>query len=224
MSAEFYDVLRWLATGILWLLIGLFLASIVVAVYKWVQFNKILKQLDNLHSDIAKKLSTGDIEALRKLNLPQNYVGFVLKKAILSINRTPEAMNEAVEGEEKRVRVLLESGLSFLGTLGANAPFIGLFGTVLGIMAAFHDLAIAGHSGPAVVMAGLSEALIATAVGLLVAIPDVAMFNILKAKVRQITSRTEAIYRDILAYCIDHFDDSKGAKNFSVENKKVVRL
>ena len=83
----------------------------------------------------------------------------------------------AVEGAKARERLRLERNLAFLATLGSNAPFIGLFGTVLGIIKAFHDLAGGQAGGPSVVMAGISEALVATAVGLMVAIPAVVAFN-----------------------------------------------
>jgi biopolymer transport protein ExbB len=79
----------------------------------------------------------------------------------------------------------------FLGTLGNNAPFIGLFGTVLGIIKAFHDLAGGQAGGPSVVMAGISEALVATAVGLIVAIPAVVAFNIFSRRVRVRMSQAE---------------------------------
>ena len=85
-----------------------------------------------------------------------------------------------------RLRLELERHLGILGTLGNNAPFIGLFGTVLGIIKAFADLAQQpGRRGAAAVMAGISEALVATAVGLLVAIPAVVAFNIFQGRVRR---------------------------------------
>jgi biopolymer transport protein ExbB len=90
----------------------------------------------------------------------------------------------AVEGAKGRERIRLERNLSFLATLGSNAPFIGLFGTVLGIIKAFHDLSHSMGGGPSVVMAGISEALVATAVGLMVAIPAVVGFNFFNRRVR----------------------------------------
>ena len=92
----------------------------------------------------------------------------------------------------------LERRLLVLGTLGNNAPFIGLFGTVLGVIKAFHDLAEAG-AGPEVVMKGLSEALVATAVGLFVAIPCVIGFNYFSKKVKDLLSGTESLGRVMLA-------------------------
>ena len=86
--------------------------------------------------------------------------------------------------------------MSFLGTLGSNAPFIGLFGTVLGIIKAFNDLGQTGAKGAAMqqtVMAGISEALVATAVGLAVAIPAVVGYNVLTRSLKTITSRTTAL-------------------------------
>ena len=90
----------------------------------------------------------------------------------------------AAEGAKAREKLRLERNLAFLATLGSNAPFVGLFGTVLGIIKAFHDLAGSQAGGPSVVMAGISEALVATAVGLMVAIPAVAAFNYFNRRVR----------------------------------------
>lgn len=74
---------------------------------------------------------------------------------------------------------------TFLGSVGSNAPFIGLLGTVFGVLKAFADLSLSTTGGPQVVMAGISEALIATAVGLLVAIPAVLFYNLCKVRVKK---------------------------------------
>lgn len=74
---------------------------------------------------------------------------------------------------------------TFLGSVGSNAPFVGLLGTVFGILKAFADLSMTTTGGPQVVMAGISEALIATAVGLLVAIPAVVFFNLCKVRIKK---------------------------------------
>ena len=94
----------------------------------------------------------------------------------------------------------MEKRLLILGTLGNNAPFVGLFGTVLGVIRAFHDLAQNATAGPEVVMAGLSEALIATAVGLFVAIPCVISYNYFKKQVEDLLSTTETLSRLILSH------------------------
>ena len=85
----------------------------------------------------------------------------------------------------------LERGLSFLATTGTSAPFIGLFGTVIGIMNAFRDIGLAGSASLAVVAPGIAEALIATAAGLAAAIPAVIAFNYANARLSQLLERLE---------------------------------
>ena len=109
----------------------------------------------------------------------------------------------AIEGAKARERLRLERHLAYLATLGSNAPFIGLFGTVLGIIRAFHDLAGNQTGGPSVVMAGISEALVATAVGLLVAIPAVVAFNHFSRRVRARMTEVDWMARVALAQLIE---------------------
>jgi biopolymer transport protein ExbB len=94
----------------------------------------------------------------------------------------PESATREMEEERLVValseqRLLLERNLAVLGTMAATAPFIGLLGTVWGIMRAFHDMALAGSAGPTVVAAGVAEALMTTAAGLVVAVPAVFLYN-----------------------------------------------
>ena len=96
-------------------------------------------------------------------------------------------------------RVHYERGLAFLGTLGSNAPFVGLFGTVLGIVRAFHDLSTSAAMGSQAVMAGIAEALVATAVGLLVAIPAVVAYNVFKGMVKDAVTNTDGLTRVLMA-------------------------
>jgi len=84
------------------------------------------------------------------------------------------------------LKLSLEKRLGILATFGNNAPFIGLFGTVLGIIKAFHDLGISKEFGVRVVMTGISEALVATAMGLFVAIPSVIAYNYFVRRVKKI--------------------------------------
>jgi biopolymer transport protein ExbB/TolQ len=99
----------------------------------------------------------------------------------------PEALEKLLENQEIKERKILERGARFLGTVGANAPFLGLTGTVLGILAAFRRMAAQGGSGGVEVMSAISGALIATATGLVVAIPAVVLYNVLKARIKDTT-------------------------------------
>jgi biopolymer transport protein ExbB len=95
----------------------------------------------------------------------------------------------------------LEQNLVLLGTVGSNAPFVGLFGTVLGVIKAFHELSLQGAaSGGATVMRGISEALIATAVGILVAIPALVAYNYFKDHVKDALAESESLNHLALSY------------------------
>lgn len=108
-------------------------------------------------------------------------------------------LRAALMAHRLRERASAERGLVYLGTLGNNAPFIGLFGTVLGIIKAFRDLAVADSMGPSVVMTGISEALVATAVGILVAIPAVVAYNLFQRSIRVMDYRLDEASEAILA-------------------------
>ena len=96
-------------------------------------------------------------------------------------------VSDVIESELETVRHELESGMTMLGTLGNNAPFIGLLGTVIGVIEAFHQLSDASNKGAMNnVMAGIAEALVATGVGLFVAIPAVVAYNIAQKKISDI--------------------------------------
>jgi len=125
--------------------------------------------------------------------------------ALACRNRSPEAAQEVTDSLAIEERQRLERGVNFFGTVGANAPFIGLFGTVLGIVKAFHDLSIARTAGPQVVMAGISKALIATAVGLMVAIPAVVAYNYFKGRVKKILAASDVLVKLALSYQIDRY-------------------
>jgi len=109
------------------------------------------------------------------------------------------AAEERKAAAVERERARYEQRLAFLGTLGNNAPFVGLFGTVRGIIRAFHDLAGSALQGTQAVMAGIAEALVATAVGLMVAIPAVIAFNYFQAKVRKTSGKIDAVAQMVLA-------------------------
>ena len=117
----------------------------------------------------------------------------------------PAAAQQAMEGAVALERMRLERRLAFLGTLGNNAPFIGLLGTVIGVIEAFEVLgtsdalrATAGSSSA--IMTGIAEALVATAVGLFVAIPAVAAYNYFQRRIQSVIANTEALSKVLLAH------------------------
>lgn len=126
----------------------------------------------------------------------------VLLAGLRQAGRGKEAVQEAMEGERIRVNLYLEKRLSFLGTVGANAPFIGLFGTVLGIIHAFKELSFTEGGGGAGVMAGIAEALVATAVGLMVAIPAVVAYNFFHRRLHIILERSRRLGQLLLTHML----------------------
>jgi biopolymer transport protein ExbB len=186
---------------VLWLLIVLSILSVAVMVERWLAFPRRAPDLDNLAANLLESLGRGDIGAARKAigepQTPEARVGLV---GLSEMKRGRDAVGEAMASAKARERLALERRLGILGTLGANAPFIGLFGTVLGIIKAFADLAQnQGAGGAAVVMRGISEALVATAVGLLVAIPAVIAYNIFQGRVRRTMQRIDTMAHLILS-------------------------
>ena len=185
-------------TGGEWVIVLLGLASVaaVAAIYDRFQLLRAeAAALASLRKPFLAALADDDLDAARRaLAARPGSAARALTEALDSLPRGPEAAGEHLAAALSDERRRLEHRLLLLGTLGNNAPFIGLFGTVLGVIKAFHDLATSG-AGPEVVMAGLSEALVATAVGLLVALPCVFAYNALNKRVRDLIGETEALGR-----------------------------
>ena len=166
---------------VIWLLILSSVGAVAVAYDRFKLFKEESQALASLRPAFLSALASADLDAAAKA-VKAN------PGAAARVLSEPDHLPSALSDEKRR----LEGRLLWLGTLGNNAPFVGLFGTVLGVIKAFHDLAESG-AGPEVVMAGLSEALVATAVGLLVAIPSVLAFNLLQKQLRDLLSETEAL-------------------------------
>jgi biopolymer transport protein ExbB len=159
--------------------------------------------------DLGRLLRSGDLEgARRRLEESSSAEAAVVVAGLVEADRGVEAAQESMEGASALQRLKLEKRLAFLGTLGNNAPFIGLLGTVIGIIAAFDELskvkmAVSGGStqlAPEAVMARISEALVATAIGILIAIPAVAAYNAFQRVVRGTVANTEALGHVLLAH------------------------
>ncbi|HEX3906018.1 MAG TPA: MotA/TolQ/ExbB proton channel family protein [Polyangia bacterium] len=168
------------AGWVLWLLIALSVMSMAVMLERLWYFRAHRLGRRDLAAEIRTLLQQGDERgeagAPMAIEMPTP----------IEIT-APMEMTAAIEGVKTRERLRLERRLPFLATLGSNGPFVGLFGTVLGIIKAFHDLAATqgtAGAGASTVMAGISEALVATAIGLLVAIPAVVAFNYFSRRVR----------------------------------------
>jgi biopolymer transport protein ExbB len=110
----------------------------------------------------------------------------------------PDKIAAAVERERQRVNLRIRRGLWILATVGATAPFIGLFGTVVGIMSAFQQMAQTGQGGFAVVAAGISEALVTTAAGIAVAVLAVVLYNVLNTHAQKLSLQLRLLAEEYL--------------------------
>jgi biopolymer transport protein ExbB len=186
---------------VLWLLIALSLASVAVMLERSVIFYKRRFRENPFVPELEDLLARDRWdEARERCEQDPSWEAQVLLAGLKQVRRGREAAQEAMEGERIQAGLCLEKRLSFLGTLGANAPFIGLFGTVLGIIHAFKDLSLAEGGGGPAVMAGIAEALVATAVGLLVAIPAVVMYNLLHRRLHVVLERSRRLSQLLLTY------------------------
>ena len=185
---------------VLWLLIALSLLSVTIMVERGIFLAAGRVDFEALGKELLSFLKDGDAAGARKALANQRAPESQVASAGLEqYDRGAEAMSEAMASAKSRLRLDLERNLGVLGTLGNNAPFIGLFGTVLGIIKAFADLAHNQTGGAAAVMSGISEALVATAVGLMVAIPAVIAYNYFQGRVRGSLGRVDAMAHLLLS-------------------------
>lgn len=191
------------ASPVMWLMVGLSVVSTAIIVERlW-----LLVSLRSSPAELAAKLSAhleaGDFAGARNaMQASRSVEGAIVAAGLAHAHRGPRAASEAMLGAQSAERMRLERRLAFLGTLGNNAPFVGLFGTVIGIVQAFDRLGATGatSSASASVMASISEALVATAIGLLVAIPAVAAFNAFQRVIKSKLASAEALTRTLLAH------------------------
>ncbi|MGA2450121.1 MAG: MotA/TolQ/ExbB proton channel family protein [Polyangiaceae bacterium] len=199
-----------LGTG--WLLLLMLVLSIVSLAIMleraWLYWS-LRDDIEVLMRDFGRLLRAGDLAgARRRLEASRSAEAAVVVAGLVEADRGADAAEESMDGASALQRLKLEKRLAYLGTLGNNAPFIGLLGTVIGIVAAFDELAkvkMATATGstalaPEAVMARISEALVATAVGLLIAIPAVAAYNAFQRIVRSILANTDALGHVLLAH------------------------
>jgi biopolymer transport protein ExbB len=188
-------------TWVLALLIVLSIASVAVMLERARTFHRGRFAEEDFIPEIEPLLAAGDWpDAAARCESTPGFEPRVLLAGLGQAHRGRQAAEEAMEAERIRLGQFLEKRLGFLGTLGANAPFIGLFGTVLGIIHAFKDLALTEGGGGPAVMSGIAEALVATAVGLLVAIPAVMAYNFFHRRLHAILERSQRLSRILLIY------------------------
>ncbi len=166
------------------------MVSLAVILERWVFFRKRKVDVKDFFAKIEKVLAQGKEAHSHCASLGEPMCTIV-RAALTHKDGSNDSLELAVD---RTIRIQvgeLESSVPLLGTVAAAAPFIGLLGTVIGIIRAFKSLATAGAGGPQVVAGGIAEALVATAFGLMVAIPALVAYNYYSTKIRRMTESME---------------------------------
>jgi biopolymer transport protein ExbB/biopolymer transport protein TolQ len=185
---------------VLWLLLLMSLLSIATIIERVIFFRRGRLRFVPFSRKLEAALRTGDLTAVR--TLLQSTPGpeaIILLRALDWFDDGADAMSEVLEMAIREQRLELEHGSTFLGTVGNNAPFVGLLGTVLGVVAAFQKL---GETAASMgnVMGGIAEALIATALGIGVALPAVVAYNLFTKRAFETEDNARALMNLILAH------------------------
>jgi len=169
--------------------------SITFAVERWFVFRKAyVGNVDQLLRKVMDMAFKGKLAEAKRYCLDlDNPAGRVLHYGLENYQAHCAQMDELLASKRQEEKMVMEKNLGILGTMGNIAPFIGLFGTVIGIIKAFRDLALSGVGGPTVVARGIAEALVATAAGLAVAIPAVILFNYFTRKTKIVMTELEVL-------------------------------
>lgn len=222
------------AEWVLWLLFGLSVISMGVAVDRWVALRKAGSDVPDLVVKLRRLLRTRDVKGAETLlTQTPGVAAAVVHAGLLQADLGAESAEEAMAAAIGLERARLEERLLILGTVGNNAPFVGLLGTVIGVIGAFEELgkpaamsaSLQGASAlaPERVMGTIAEALVATAVGLVVAIPAVAAFNALQNKVNQALAGAETLGHVLLAHLSGGIGRSVPAPSLESLAEGVVR-
>jgi biopolymer transport protein ExbB len=221
------------AAWVLWLMLALSVVSLAVMLERAWLFWSLRDDIPGLMRDLGRLLRAGDLEgARRRLEASPSAEAAVVVAGIVEADLGADAAEEAMAGASTLQRQKLEKWLAYLGTLGNNAPFIGLLGTVIGIVGAFEELGKGGAAqgmpgaasavAPQAVMTNIAEALVATAVGLIVAIPAVFSFNAFQRRVKTTVSNTEALGHVLLAHLKAKTDTGTGLGASGRDIEEVV--
>jgi len=186
------------AEWVMWLLVALSIIGFAIAAERAIALVRTREQVGAMGVDMMRLLKRGDVAGAKaRLARSPSYEAQVVAAGLSE--STPQAAEEKMTGAMQLAKLQMEKRLSFLGTLGANAPFVGLLGTVIGIIRAFQMLDESGGQVSSGLMSEVGHALVATAIGILVALPAVAFFNAFQRVIKARLARADALGRELLA-------------------------
>ena len=218
------------ARGVIIVLAFMSIYSLGVAGAKWWRIRKSTKETAKFAPEFARFLQEEQLDAAITLAEKQkvSHVARVLGEALAEVKPllrdratiTVADINSAERAVERQMLILLselKKGLGVLATVGATAPFVGLLGTTMGIVTAFTGMAVTGSGGLAAISAGIAEALITTAFGLMVAIPAVWIFNYFQTKIENLVVEMMYTSKEFIDFLIKNVGAEFGRSIFTKE-------
>jgi biopolymer transport protein ExbB len=231
---DLWGHMGWFAKGIVIIMALMSVWSLTVMVQKWWNLRKAQKETIKFAPEFSQFLEEDNLtEAIRLAeSYKKSHVAIVLGGALQEVKPliqdgsvTVSDINSAERAIERNMLLEitnLKRGLAVLATVGATAPFVGLLGTTMGIVNAFSGMAASGSGGLAAIGAGIAEALITTAFGLLVAIPAVWAFNYFTTKIDNLTAEMTYVSKEMIDYLIKGVSGEFGRSRFTREFNTAV--
>ena len=226
---ELWGHMQWFAKGIVFVMLGMSIWSLTVMIQKWWALRKAQAETRKFAPEFSQFLEEDNLTEAIKLaeSYKKSHVARVLGGALGEVRPliqdgsvTVADINSAERAVERNMMIILSElkrGLGILATVGATAPFVGLLGTTMGIINAFQGMATAGTAGLGAISAGISEALITTALGLLVAIPAVWAYNYFTTKIENLTVEMTYTSKEMIDYLIKGVAGEFGRSRFTRE-------
>lgn len=209
-----WSTMGWINKGVAICLVIMSLLSILITIERVVVFNSATKQSLALAEKLGGLLSESKIEDAVALAGQKDYKTSYLAPIVAQglstfLSRRTQRSNDAVEASRRAIEKAtsleelgLRRGISLLATVASTAPFVGLFGTVFGIINAFKGMGESGAGGIGAVSAGIAEALVATGFGLFVAIPATWAFNYFLARIETMTTEMSVSTTELIDFCV----------------------
>ncbi|HEX2716284.1 MAG TPA: MotA/TolQ/ExbB proton channel family protein [Gemmatimonadaceae bacterium] len=226
---ELWHLMGWFAKGIVFVMAIMSVWSLTIMVQKWWALRTAKRETVKFTPEFSQFLEEDNITEAIKLaeGYKKSHVARVLGGALGEVKPliqdgsvTVADINSAERAVERNMLLEvtdLKRGLGVLATVGATAPFVGLLGTTMGIVNAFAAMSATGSGGLAAIGAGISEALITTAFGLLVAIPAVWAFNYFQTKIDNLTAEMTYVSKEFIDYLIKGVSGEFGRSRFTRE-------
>jgi biopolymer transport protein ExbB/biopolymer transport protein TolQ len=219
----------WFAKGIIFTLAIMSIWSLTVMIQKWWSIRRAQAETKRFAPEFSQFLEEDNItEAIRLAEgYKKSHVARVLGNALSEVKPlimdgsvTVADINSAERAIEREMLMTIvdqKRGLGVLATVGSTAPFVGLLGTTMGIVNAFTGMASSGSGGLSAISAGIAEALITTAFGLMVAIPAVWMYNYFSTKIDNLTAEMTYTSKEMIDYLIKGVSGEFGRSRFTRE-------